>query len=116
MVLHKMFARLGIVMIAGGYVVSALAAGDAAKDHNVAISLVAVTQACAEQHPDAGISLEKNMLKEKASLTPEMEKTIKEAATNPVYASEVKESYEFFTTPDGLGLLKSICKEMIATN
>lgn len=55
------------------------------------------------------------MLKEKASLTPEMEKTIKESGTNPVYASEVKESYDFFTTPDGLGLLKSICKEMIAT-
>lgn len=63
MVLRKMFARLGIVMIAGGYVVSAQATGDAAKDHNTAIALVAMTQACAEQHPDAGISLEKTCLK-----------------------------------------------------
>jgi len=53
------------------------------------------------------------MTEQKADITDEMAKHIRDVATNPMYEMEVKQSTEFFNSKGGQGLLDSLCDGFI---
>jgi len=109
MFLSKFRTGTAIAILAFAYVVQASAASDVVVDHDTAVIAVASTQACAKKHPEAGITLEKFLTEQKADITDEMAKHIREVATNPMYETEVKQSAEFFNSKGGQSLLDSLC-------
>ncbi|WP_455806702.1 hypothetical protein [Pseudomonas fluorescens] len=109
MFLSKVRTGPAIAIMAFAYVVPASAASDVVVDHNTAVIAVASTQACAKKHPEAGITLEKFLAEQKADITDDMAKHIREVATNPMYDMEVKQSMEFFNSKGGQSLLDSLC-------
>ncbi|TNF83350.1 hypothetical protein FGE05_08840 [Pseudomonas sp. ICMP22404] len=113
MFLSKVRSGAAIAVIALAYAVPAPAATDVVTDHTIAVMAVASTQACAKKHPEAGITLEKFLTEQKADITDEMAKHIRDVATNPMYEMEVKQSTEFFNSKGGQGLLDGLCDGFI---
>lgn len=113
MFLSKARSGAAIAVIALAYAVPAPAATDVVADHDTAVMAVASTQACAKKHPEAGITLEKFLTEQKADITDEMAKHIRDVATNPMYDKEVKQSIEFFNSKGGQSLLDSLCGAFI---
>lgn len=109
MFLSKVCTGTALAMVSFVYAVPASAVSDVVTDHNTAVVAVASTQACAKKHPEAGITLEKFLTEQKADITDDMAKHIREVATNPMYEMEVKQSIEFFNSKGGQSLLDSVC-------
>ncbi|WP_085708311.1 MULTISPECIES: hypothetical protein [unclassified Pseudomonas] len=109
MFLSKVRTGMALAMVSFAYAVPASAVSDAVTDHNTAVVAVASTQACAKKHPEAGITLEKFLTEQKADISDDMAKHIREVATNPMYEMEVKQSIEFFNSKGGQSLLDSVC-------